>query len=1653
MAKKQNTSSSDVNSFSKGLIEDMSGYGKGPQNWSHARNAVNNTEIGDLGTLSNEKSNKLCTLAPYTIIGTIHIEGDKFVVFSTNNIFSEIGLFDESECSYTKLVNATCLNFKTDYLITGQAKENFECKFEVYWSDGFNPDRVLNIDDIPWVENCEYIDSCYICTPTAELDCEKLRLEPLVDNLKFSIAPGATSGELLSGSYFVVGAYLINGQRFGDYSMPSQVQGIWSHANTASSLDVTVDFADQRFDEFELIVLSFVNYQQVAKRAGVYSTRQKLITIDQFQSNWPDVNPGDILLRNPVEDKSDSIWRNGDYLLRIGPTSKFDFNYQPIANQIKTEWVSVEYPENYYGNGGNNTGYMRDEVYSFFIRWVYNTGDKSPSFHIPGRFSNQDDLTIMGGPDAAVDADDGITPYKWRVYNTAIINPTITPYTLPDGGVVLGGGDMAYWESSEIYDDDKPQIWNATYTDPVTGVNIGGTSDTRFDLCGKPIRHHKFPANNSDPEGHPITHHVNDNGSAIRVMGVKFSNIKKPLDNYGNEITNVVGYEILRGSREGNKSIFFKGMLCNLREYDVPEGTTDRQGLYQNYPYNDLGADNYLQSNFPLVGSSEQCKHENLTGYRQDAFSFHSPDTNFKDPYLSAKEVIIYGEQYGEGNMNFEIPDKHPKHKLITDQALIIACIVGIAYPITAALGKRSYNRKSPTSENRGGTWFGMAAGFQPLDVAGGHGLGIAALSGIHTGRVLGQYAAVNDFSILGASFAAGVKHPQVLYDTTGGWALDNFATAAPGVSAQGYTETVEGSDYSALGPVLGSVVGIASWIFNYMKGIDMFLDIIRAVSTEQQYALQCVSHCFQRFYERPQPNNIRRAIGEQGYIGPALVDWTQDFRINNIFRSRFVAIQTEALNPNDALIADPVIVDNSNLTLGEASKLKNGPTREDIHGSFNFTASSYYVALKQRIRNQYGQINGIVQVPVSTGTTLKNYGQTIANGPSSTDIMFNGDIYIGRYTEKNSMIFFYDWLYDQPDGYEYNYFLRQNAAYVSYWMNSEKYDIGELLQSIDTTDMFAFIDDPQSATVALPFSKYCMDTFDGYSLEFGRVLLENHFFYLFNSGVKDFYVETEINIDYRDWEDEINRRHYDSKRYTHLPTLFNANPNIIKAGNYYKYDWSLSVSRLFNNFLAWGNTQSREYDPQVAETCYTYRPDRIIYSLPQRAANKQDFWRIFLPFNYKDFTSRPRAVKQFSKNGALILFDNMSPITFAGVDQLTTDQDTKLTIGDGGLFSQPMQNLANSEWPIEYGSCQDKYSAINTPAGFYYVSQNQGKVFTLTSGTIQEISNRGLKWWFSEFLPYKLTEDFPDFKLKDNPVAGIGCQTIYDNLNQIVYFSKKDYQLKKDLPEGTTLRYSGDSDLFYLNNTMVPITLGNPLYFDSASWTISYDPKTQSWISYHDWHPDLTISSKNTFLSTKANGIWIHNNRCDSYCNFYDVDYPFEVEFGNHTGGVVNTLRNVEYYMEAYKYAENCYDRFHDLDFNFDEAIIHNSEQVSGLLRLNLQPKNNTPEMLKYPKVNYSNIDIVYSKEEQKYRFNQFWDITADRGEFNSTATRTIFNTEPNGYIRNLNFNNLNYNKNAFQRKKFRHFKNSVFLRRKKSGDRNIIISTAVNMNLKSSR
>tara|TARA_B110000027_G_scaffold69222_1_gene74036 strand:+ start:3 stop:2552 length:2550 start_codon:yes stop_codon:yes gene_type:complete len=836
---------------------------------------------------------------------------------------------------------------------------------------------------------------------------------------------------------------------------------------------------------------------------------------------------------------------------------------------------------------------------------------------------------------------------------------------------------------------------------------------------------------------------------------------------------------------------------------------------------------------------------------------------------------------------------------------------------------------------------------------------------------------------------------------------------------------------------------------------------------------------------------------------------------------------------------------------------------------------------------------------------------------------------------------------------------------------------------------------------------------------------------------------------------------------------------------------------------------QGRFYDPYVAENCYVARPKRLIYSLQAQEESKKDYWRVFLNFNYKDFKSKVNVIKPINKSGAIIFFPYLSPQMFQGLDTLKTGLDTKLTIGDGGLFSQPFQNIANSDLSNEYGSCESLRSVINTPMGLFYISQAQGKIFNYAGKGLEAISNNGMKWWFEQYLPSQLIKQYPALEqsvLSDNPIAGVGCQTIYDQNDDIVYFTKKDYRVKS----GFISQITWNEETGWLFRNRDNITLGNPIFFEDCSWTISYDPKAKAWISFHDWHPEFCLPSINHFFTTKTittdipqcppgytfnseNGLceiainttelsevlvdnvaatigggptnclvdvvismdvsgstgqadrraaqqtwmtaflnnpqiqlfmsnsqmqigfdvwdnntatfnmnnpaggtvtmshlvtesqatafmnanwffgnstnvllglqtgnailtnpanstlgdrrsnpnyraihifvtdtttapgnnvgqvftsvgagtapayqfvyamycgansstppsagvlddismssgpvnvdpyqyginasdpttfqavataiagsvcgtdftcdcpagytkvfldpvtstytatsgacddvtppicrkvtcecppatvpgtvvtetgicpntspkiyqigdpawvdptpklcnyffyesvvanynvgslWRHNERCDSYANFYGIDYPWEVELVANTGQQVNTLRSIEYQMQAFVYkgvmGNACgEDKWEDLLFNFDEAVIYNSEQVSGLLKLTPTPFNNPILELSYPIINANNIDVLCSKVEQKYRFNQFWDITNDRGEF-TNAEQPIWKTECNGYIKNLNTVNLNYLKSPLQHKKFRSYYTNLILKRSNSGNRKMLL------------
>ena len=61
----------------------------------------------------------------YNVIGAIHRYGDEWIVYSTDDISSEIGRFNDSECKYEVIVNDPCLNFSKETFNYRSRKRKF----------------------------------------------------------------------------------------------------------------------------------------------------------------------------------------------------------------------------------------------------------------------------------------------------------------------------------------------------------------------------------------------------------------------------------------------------------------------------------------------------------------------------------------------------------------------------------------------------------------------------------------------------------------------------------------------------------------------------------------------------------------------------------------------------------------------------------------------------------------------------------------------------------------------------------------------------------------------------------------------------------------------------------------------------------------------------------------------------------------------------------------------------------------------------------------------------------------------------------------------------------------------------------------------------------------------------------------------------------------------------------------------------------------------------------------------------------------------------------------------------------------------------------------------------------------------------------------
>ena len=203
-----------------------------------------------------------------------------------------------------------------------------------YYSNGTDTNFLW--PGVQWEQKCTFATPCEFCVDQPKLDCPKTRIARLMETPCLNLILGQSGGTLANGTYFAVIAYAIKGQKVTDWFSQSNFQFVYTENDLEGSLTLEVNADFENFDEFILAIVEATNQQTVATQMGLYSTKTSRIAIDQINPSNVKVPLEQIPIQTPVFETSDQMTDVNNYLLRVGPKSKFDFNYQPLANLIRT---------------------------------------------------------------------------------------------------------------------------------------------------------------------------------------------------------------------------------------------------------------------------------------------------------------------------------------------------------------------------------------------------------------------------------------------------------------------------------------------------------------------------------------------------------------------------------------------------------------------------------------------------------------------------------------------------------------------------------------------------------------------------------------------------------------------------------------------------------------------------------------------------------------------------------------------------------------------------------------------------------------------------------------------------------------------------------------------------------------------------------------------------------------------------------------------------------------------------------------------------------------------------------------------------------------------------------------------------------------------
>lgn len=200
-----------------------------------------------------------------------------------------------------------------------------------------------------------------------------------------------------------------------------------------------------------------------------------------------------------------------------------------------------------------------------------------------------------------------------------------------------------------------------------------------------------------------------------------------------------------------------------------------------------------------------------------------------------------------------------------------------------------------------------------------------------------------------------------------------------------------------------------------------------------------------------------------------------------------------------------------------------------------------------------------------------------------------------------------------------------------------------------------------------------------------------------------------------------------------------------------------------------------------------------------------------------------------------------------------------------------------------------------------------------------------------------------------------------------------------------------------------------DPKDFEDVSWTVSYSPLYDSWVSFYSFTPDYAVSFNDYFQTGHNNeedkrGVWSHLLTNKSFQVFYGEKYSWTIEVPFKNEYVSKVLEAVNISADTYRYHSE-FDYAHARKKSFDSAVIYNSTNNTGTLNLSY---SDAADDYKYPiQTNNTTQTIKATHHKGTIRFNYFFNRVADENN-----NLPIWNWDDNEILKTLDPRALTYTK-----------------------------------------